>query len=68
MMSRVEDVTAAGKIGMRVEGCMHPGDEKQPPYPYSSQRREMSRKRGSVAAVGVAESTAPGRPKPVRPI
>jgi uncharacterized OB-fold protein len=34
MMSRVEDVDPlAVKIGMRVKVRMHPGDEKQPPYP-----------------------------------
>ncbi len=34
MMSRVEDIDPlAVKIGMRVKVRMHPGDEKQPPYP-----------------------------------
>ena len=34
MMSRVEDIGAAQvKIGMRVKMRMHPGDDKQPPYP-----------------------------------
>ena len=34
MMSRVEDIDPmAVKIGMRVQVRMHPGDEKQPPYP-----------------------------------
>ena len=34
MMSRVEDIDAVQvKIGMRVQVRMHPGDEKQPPYP-----------------------------------
>ena len=34
MMSRVEDVDPMQvKIGMRVKVRMHPGDEKQPPYP-----------------------------------
>src|SRR5919106_88453 len=34
MMSRVEDVDAMQvKIGMRVKFRVHPGDEKQPPYP-----------------------------------
>ena len=34
MMSRVEDVDPmAVKIGMRVKVRMHPGDDKQPPYP-----------------------------------
>lgn len=34
MMSRVEDIDAMQvKIGMRVKVRMHPGDEKQPPYP-----------------------------------
>ena len=34
MMSRVEDVDPmAVKIGMRVQVRMHPGDDKQPPYP-----------------------------------
>ena len=34
MMSRVEGVDALQvKIGMRVKVTMHPGDDKQPPYP-----------------------------------
>jgi hypothetical protein len=34
MMSRVEDMDPMQvKIGMRVKVRMHPGDEKQPPYP-----------------------------------
>ena len=34
MMSRVEDIDPlAVKIGMRVKVRMHPGDDKQPPYP-----------------------------------
>lgn len=34
MMSRVEDIDAMDvKIGMRVKVRMHPGDEKQEPYP-----------------------------------
>ncbi len=34
MMSRVEGIDAMQvKIGMRVKVRMHPGDEKQPPYP-----------------------------------
>lgn len=34
MMSRVEDTDPLQvKIGMRVKVKMHPGDEKQPPYP-----------------------------------
>ena len=34
MMSRVEDTDPLQvKIGMRVKVRMHPGDEKQPPYP-----------------------------------
>lgn len=34
MMSRVEDIDAMQvKIGMRVKLKMHPGDDKQPPYP-----------------------------------
>jgi uncharacterized OB-fold protein len=34
MMSRVEDIDATQvKIGMRVKVRMHPGDDKQPPYP-----------------------------------
>ncbi len=34
MMSRVEDTDPMQvKIGMRVKVKMHPGDEKQPPYP-----------------------------------
>jgi len=34
MMSRVEDTDPLQvKIGMRVTVKMHPGDEKQPPYP-----------------------------------
>ena len=34
MMSRVEDIDPLQvKIGMRVVVRMHPGDEKQPPYP-----------------------------------
>jgi len=34
MMSRVEDIDALQvKIGMRVRVRMHPGDDKQPPYP-----------------------------------
>lgn len=34
MMSRVEDIDPmAVKIGLRVKCRMHPGDEKQPPYP-----------------------------------
>ncbi len=34
MMSRVEDIDAMQvKIGMRVKVRMHPGDDKQPPYP-----------------------------------
>ena len=34
MMSRVEDVDPMQvKIGMRVRFRVHPGDEKQPPYP-----------------------------------
>jgi hypothetical protein len=34
MMSRVEDMDPMQvKIGMRVRVRMHPGDEKQPPYP-----------------------------------
>jgi len=34
MMSRVEDIDALQvKIGMKVKVKMHPGDEKQPPYP-----------------------------------
>jgi uncharacterized protein len=37
MMSRVEDVDPlAVKIGMRVKVRIHPGDEKQPPYPVFS--------------------------------
>ena len=59
MMSRVEDIDPLQvKIGMRVKVRMHPGDEKQPPYPVFTPRRdrEMSRKRGSVAVVGAAES------------
>ncbi|MBX9812007.1 MAG: OB-fold domain-containing protein [Burkholderiales bacterium] len=34
MMSRVENIDPMQvKIGMRVKVRMHPGDEKQPPYP-----------------------------------
>lgn len=34
MMSRVEDIDPLEvRIGMRVKVRMHPGDEKQPPYP-----------------------------------
>ena len=34
LMSRVEDIDPMQvKIGMRVKVRMHPGDEKQPPYP-----------------------------------
>lgn len=34
MMSRVDDLDPMKvKIGMRVKVRMHPGDEKQPPYP-----------------------------------
>jgi uncharacterized protein len=34
MMSRVEDIDPMQvRIGMRVKVKMHPGDEKQPPYP-----------------------------------
>lgn len=34
MMSRVEDTDPMQvRIGMRVKVRMHPGDEKQPPYP-----------------------------------
>jgi len=34
MMSRVEGIDAMQvKIGLRVKVKMHPGDEKQPPYP-----------------------------------
>jgi uncharacterized OB-fold protein len=34
MMSRVEDIDPMQvRIGMRVKVRMHPGDEKQPPYP-----------------------------------
>ena len=34
MMSRVEDIDPLQvKIGMRVRVRMHPGNEKQPPYP-----------------------------------
>ena len=34
MMSRVEDIDPMQvKIGMRVKLRIHPGDEKQPPYP-----------------------------------
>ena len=34
LMSRVEDIDAMNvKIGMRVKFRVHPGDEKQPPYP-----------------------------------
>lgn len=34
MMSRVEDIDPLQvKIGMRVRFRVHPGDEKQPPYP-----------------------------------
>lgn len=34
MMSRVEDIDAMQvKIGMRVKFKLHPGDDKQPPYP-----------------------------------
>ena len=34
MMSRVEDIDPIQvKIGMRVKVRMHPGDDKQPPYP-----------------------------------
>lgn len=34
MMSRVEDIDPLQvKIGMRVKVRMHPGDDKQPPYP-----------------------------------
>lgn len=34
MMSRVEDIDPLQvKIGMKVKVKMHPGDEKQPPYP-----------------------------------
>lgn len=34
MMSRVEDIDPMQvRIGMRVKARMHPGDDKQPPYP-----------------------------------
>ena len=34
LMSRVEDIDPMQvKIGMRVRVKMHPGDDKQPPYP-----------------------------------
>jgi len=34
MMSRVEDIDPLQvKIGLRVQVKMHPGDDKQPPYP-----------------------------------
>jgi uncharacterized OB-fold protein len=34
MMSRIEDIDPMQvKIGMRVKVRIHPGDEKQPPYP-----------------------------------
>jgi uncharacterized OB-fold protein len=34
MMSRVEDIDPLQvRIGMRVKVRMHPGNEKQPPYP-----------------------------------
>ena len=34
MMSRVEGIDPAQvRIGMRVKVNIHPGDEKQPPYP-----------------------------------
>jgi uncharacterized OB-fold protein len=34
MMSRIEDIPSSEvKIGMRVKMRMHPGDEKNPPYP-----------------------------------
>jgi len=34
MMSRVEDIDPMQvRIGMRVKVRMHPGDDKQPPYP-----------------------------------
>jgi uncharacterized OB-fold protein len=37
MMSRVEDIDPMEvKIGMRVKFRVHPGDEKQPPYPVFS--------------------------------
>lgn len=37
MMSRVEDIDPMQvKIGMRVKARIHPGDEKQPPYPVFS--------------------------------
>lgn len=34
LMSRVEDIDPTQvKIGMRVKARMHPGDDRQPPYP-----------------------------------
>ncbi len=34
MMSRVEDISSTEvKVGMRVKMRMHPGDDKNPPYP-----------------------------------
>ena len=34
MMSRVEDIPSTDvKVGMKVKMRMHPGDEKNPPYP-----------------------------------
>lgn len=41
MMSRVEDIDPMQvKIGMRVKVRMHPGDEKQPPYPVFTRAQE----------------------------
>ena len=41
MMSRVEDLDPMQvKIGMRVKVRMHPGDDKQPPYPVFTPAQE----------------------------
>jgi uncharacterized OB-fold protein len=53
MMSRVEDIDPMEvKIGMRVKLRMHPGDEKQPPYPVFV---PLLDKEGSAQSAGGSE-------------
>lgn len=48
MMSRVEDIDPLQvKIGMRVKVRIHPGDEKQPPYPVFMPAEDVQHHPGS---------------------
>ena len=50
MMSRVEDIDPlAVKIGMRVKVRIHPGDEKQPPYPVFTPAESSQHHPGSAS-------------------